>query len=172
MGTTAGARFRDAAPPYDVAVHPEPRDDIRVASFRDLDTTTLYAILKLRADVFVVEQNCAYGDLDGRDTEPGTRHVWISRGDEIPAYCRILDDGDVERIGRVVTAPEARGAGLAGHLVGHALTVIGNRPSVLDAQAHLVRFYEKYGFRQTGPEYLEDGIPHIPMAREASSPAR
>jgi ElaA protein len=153
-------------------MHPEPRDELRVASFRDLDTTTLYAILKLRSDVFVVEQNCVYADLDGRDTEPGTRHVWIARGDDIVAYLRILDDGDAERVGRVVTAAGARGDGLAGRLMEEALTVIGNRPSVLSAQAYLVRFYAKYGYERTGPEYLEDGIPHVPMLREAPRPAR
>src|SRR5919107_1715517 len=89
-------------------MQPVPTDEVRVASFRDLDTTTLYAILKLRCDVFVVEQKCFYADLDGRDAEPGTRHVWLSRGDDILAYLRILDDGDAERIGRVVTAPTAR----------------------------------------------------------------
>src|SRR4051812_10967700 len=112
-------------------MQPEPRDEVRVASFRDLDTTTLYAILKLRSDVFVVEQKCVYADLDGRDTEPGTRHVWLSRGDDMRAYLRILDDGDAERIGRVVTAAHARGEGLARRLMDEALTVIGNRPSVL-----------------------------------------
>ncbi len=152
-------------------MHPEPHDEMRVASFRDLDTTTLYAILKLRGDVFVVEQKCFYADLDGRDTEPGTRHVWLSRGGEILAYLRILDDGGHERIGRVLTAPAARGAGLAHRLMAEALTVIGNRPSVLDAQAHLVRFYTKFGYVQTGPEYLEDGIPHIPMSRAEPLPA-
>ena len=90
-------------------MQPEPHDDLRVASFRDLDVSTLYAILKLRSDVFVVEQKCVYADLDGRDAEPGTRHVWLARGEEILAYLRILDDGDTERIGRVVTAPAARG---------------------------------------------------------------
>lgn len=150
-------------------MQPEPRDEVRTASFQDLEIGTLYAILKLRSDVFVVEQECAYPDLDGRDDEPGTRHLWISRGDQIRAYLRILDDGDAMRIGRVVTAPEARGAGLAGELVDAALTVIGNRPSVLDAQAHLVRFYAKFGYQQTGPEYLEDGIPHVPMFRAATA---
>jgi ElaA protein len=153
-------------------MHPEPHDDLRVASFRDLDVSTLYAILKLRSDVFVVEQKCAYADPDGRDTEPGTRHIWLSRSDEILAYLRILDDGDAERIGRVVTAPDARGTGLAGRLVDEALTVIGNRPSALEAQAHLVRFYARYGYEQTGPEYLEDGIPHVPMFRAAPQPTR
>jgi ElaA protein len=144
-------------------MHPEPQVELRVAAFRDLANTTLYAILKLRTDVFVVEQKCAYPELDGRDTEPGTRHVWLSRGDEIFAYLRILDDGDVERIGRVVVAPGERGGGYAGRIMADALTVIGNRTSVLEAQAHLARFYAKFGYQQTGPEYLEDGIPHIPM---------
>jgi ElaA protein len=144
-------------------MHPEPQLELRVASFRDLEAITLYQILKLRSDVFVVEQECFYADLDGRDTEPGTRHVWFSRGDEIAAYLRILDDGDVERIGRVVVAPDARGTGLAGRLMAEALTVIGHRTSVLDAQAHLVGLYGKFGYEQTGPEYLEDGIPHVPM---------
>jgi ElaA protein len=153
-------------------MHPEPREEVRVASFRDLDTTTLYAILQLRSAVFVVEQNCPYNDLDGRDLEPGTRPVWLSRDDEILAYLRILDDGGVERIGRVVTARAARGAGHARRLMDQALTVIGNRPSVLEAQAYLVRFYARYGYQQTGPEYLEDGIPHVPMAKAAPQPAR
>jgi ElaA protein len=153
-------------------MHPEPHDELRVASFRDLDTTTLYALLKLRGDVFVVEQKCFYADLDGRDTEPGTRHVWLSRGTEILAYLRILDDGDQERIGRVLTARAARGAGLAQRLMDEALAVIGNRPSVLDAQAHLVDFYAKFGYAAAGPEYLEDGIPHVPMFRAEPQPAR
>jgi len=153
-------------------MHPEPHDELRVASFRDLDAGTLYAILRLRSDVFVVEQKCVYADLDGRDAEPGTRHIWLSRHDEIAAYLRILADGHAERIGRVVTAPAARGGGLAGRLMDEALTVIGNRPSVLEAQAHLVRFYTKFGYQQTGPEYLEDGIPHIPMFRAAPRPAQ
>ena len=153
-------------------MHPEPTDEVRVASFRDLDTTTLYAILKLRADVFVVEQKCPYGDLDGRDTEPGTRHVWLAHGDEIRAYLRIVDDGDAERIGRVVVAPGARGAGLAARLMDEALTIIGNRPSVLAAQSYLERFYAGYGYEQVGPEYLDDGVPHVPMVRAAPRSAR
>ena len=148
-------------------VHPEPHDELRVASFRDLDTTTLYKILKLRSEVFVVEQECPYLDPDGRDIEPGTRHLWFSRDREVRAYLRILDDHGVERIGRVVTAPPARGAGLAGRLLAEALTVIGNRPAVLDAQAHLAGYYARYGFEPSGPEFLEDGIPHVPMSRPA-----
>ena len=155
--------------PYPRRVHPEPHDEVRSASFRDLDTTTLYAILKLRSDVFVVEQACAYPDLDGRDTEPGTRHVWLERADEIRAYLRILRDGEHERIGRVVTAKTARGAGLAGRLLTTALEIVGNRPSVLSAQTHLTGFYARFGYRPVGPEVLEDGIPHVPMARPAGA---
>jgi ElaA protein len=149
-------------------MQPEPR----LASFRELDTTILYAILKLRVDVFVVEQKCPYPEIDGRDTEPGTRHLWLQRGDEILAYARILDDGDALRIGRVLTAPSARRSGLGQKLMTEALAIVGNRPSVLDAQAHLAGFYGEFGYRQTGPEYLDDGIPHIPMVRAGSSPAR
>jgi ElaA protein len=146
-------------------MHPEPHDEIRAASFRDLGVVTLYAILKLRVDVFVVEQKCAYPDLDGRDAEPGTRHVWIERGGEIRACLRILDDGEAERIGRVVTAPSARGGGCASRLIEHALEIIGSRPSVLEAQAHLAGYYARFGFETVGAEYLEDGIPHVPMKR-------
>jgi ElaA protein len=157
---------------YPRQVHPEPHDELRSATFRDLDTTTLYAILRLRADVFVVEQQCAYPDLDGRDLEPGTRHVWVERDGEVRAYLRILREDERERIGRVVTAKAARGAGLAGRLLTEALAIVGNRASVLAAQAHLAGFYARFGYRPTGPEYLEDGIPHVPMIRAAPRPTR
>ena len=148
-------------------MHPEPHPELRVASFRDLDVATLYALLRLRVDVFVVEQQCAYPELDGRDTEPGTRHVWISRDGDPLAYLRILSDDGVERIGRVVVAKSERGAGHAGRLMERALEVIGNRPSVLGAQTQATDFYRRYGYEVTGPEYLEDGIPHVPMRRDA-----
>jgi ElaA protein len=143
--------------------------ELHVASFADLDTRTLYDLLRLRVDVFVVEQKCAYPELDGRDTEPQTRHVWLSRDGAPVAYLRILrDPGDTARIGRVVVTAAARGTGAAGRLMVAALEEIGDRPSVLDAQAHLVGLYERYGYAVTGPEFLEDGIPHVPMARAAT----
>jgi ElaA protein len=142
--------------------------ELHVASFADLDTRTLYDLLRLRVDVFVVEQKCAYPELDGRDTEPDTRHVWLSRAGTPVAYLRILSDPDgVARIGRVVVAAAARGTGAASGLMAAALDEIGDRPSVLHAQAYLVRFYERYGYVATGPEFLDDGIPHVPMARAA-----
>jgi ElaA protein len=140
------------------------------ATFGELDAATLYALLRLRVDVFVVEQHCAYPELDGRDTEPGALHLWLTAdGDRAPlGYLRILTepDGDT-RIGRVAVAAAARGAGVARQLVEAALTQVGDRPCALDAQAHLVGFYRSLGFSVTGPEYLEDGIPHVPMRRSA-----
>ncbi len=140
---------------------------MRTAAFASLDAPTLYALLRLRVDVFVVEQACAYTELDGRDTEPGTRHLWVE-ADGIPvAYLRLLAEPDgSRRIGRVCVAGTHRGAGLAGRLVDEALRVSAGRVVVLEAQTHLAGWYERYGFAVTGPEYLEDGIPHLPMRRE------
>ncbi len=138
------------------------------ARFDELDGAAVYALLRLRSDVFVVEQQCPYPELDGRDVEPGARHLWLAppedRLDPL-AYLRILDEAGGElRIGRVCTAQQARGAGLSGRLM--AGVVEGEtRPCVLDAQSYLTGFYERYGFVATGPEFVEDGIPHIPMRR-------
>jgi ElaA protein len=137
---------------------------VHVARFEDLTTAVLYALLRLRIDVFVVEQHCAYPDLDGRDIEPGTWHVWFEDDDVPVAYLRILEQPDgAARIGRVCVAAGARGAGLARALMSRALDVIGPRECVLDAQAHLTGFYAGLGFEPTGPEYDDDGIPHVPM---------
>ncbi|WP_431876347.1 GNAT family N-acetyltransferase [Micromonospora marina] len=138
-----------------------------LAGFADLDARTFHDLLRLRIDVFVVEQSCPYPELDGRDVEPGTRHLWLSSDGAVVAYLRILaDPGGVARIGRVVVAPAARGAGLAGALMTEALAVVGDRRCVLDAQTHLVRFYAGFGFTESGPGYVEDGIPHTPMRRD------
>ncbi len=138
---------------------------LRTARFADLDATTLYALLRLRVDVFVVEQRCRYPELDGRDTEPGTIHVWFEDEGGLVAYLRVLEEGRGARIGRVCTDAAHRGAGLSGRLVAAALDLIGARETVLDAQSHLVAFYARFGFEPTGPEFLDDGIPHVPMRR-------
>ncbi len=135
--------------------------------FSRLDGPTLYALLRLRVDVFVVEQVCAYAELDGRDLEPGTRHVWWDEGDGPLAYLRVLEEPDAGlRVGRVVTARRARRRGLAGLLVGHVVAGAGRRDIVLDAQAHLEGWYQRLGFRTVGPVHLVDDIPHVPMRRE------
>ena len=138
------------------------------ASFAELDTATLYALLKLRSDVFVVEQACAYPELDGRDAEAGTRHLWLAPPNQPSrpsAYLRILNEGEALRIGRVCTAPEARGQGLQARLLAAALQERPDAVYELDAQSYLTGFYERFGFRVSGPEYVEDGIPHTPMTR-------
>jgi ElaA protein len=131
--------------------------------FDQLDATTAYAVWKLRQDVFVVEQDCPYPDLDGRDTEPGTRHVVLRDDDRVVGYARVLDDGERWRIGRVVLAREARGRGLADTVMRAALDVATERDVVLDAQSPLAGWYGSLGFEADGPEFLEDGIPHTPM---------
>lgn len=144
-----------------------PTAELRTASFADLSARTFHDLLRLRVDVFVVEQECPYPELDGRDVEPGTRHLWLEQAGTPVAYLRILaDPDDRRRIGRVVVAKEARGAGYAGRLMTAALGEVGERPCTLEAQSQLVDFYTRHGFTVTGPEYLEDGIPHTPMRRD------
>ncbi len=139
---------------------------VRVVSFGDLDARTAYDVWRLRQDVFVVEQACPYPDLDGRDLEPGTRHLLLSGDDgALLGYLRLLDDGPHARIGRVVLTSAARGRGLADALVREALAVCGDRDVVLDAQTPLQGWYAGFGFEVSGPEFLEDGIAHVPMRR-------
>ena len=142
--------------------------EVRVAAFADLDAETAYRLWQLRVDVFVVEQQCPYPELDGRDLEATTRHVWVERTGAPVAYLRVLDDPDVCRIGRVCVAADARGSGLADALMSRALDEVGSRPCVLDAQAYLAGWYGRWGFSVTGPEFLDDGIPHVPMERPAT----
>jgi ElaA protein len=135
--------------------------------FDGLDARTAYAVWRLRQAVFVVEQECPYPDLDGRDPEPGTRHVLLQDDDALLGYARVLDDGDQWRIGRVVLAPAARGRGLADALVHAALEACPGRDVVLDAQTPLAGWYASFGFTVDGHEFVEDGIPHLPMRRRA-----
>lgn len=145
--------------------------DIRSASFADLDQVLAYRLWALRSEVFVVEQDCPYLDLDGRDLEPGTRHVWAAgESGEPVAVLRVLGDGEVWRIGRVAVALGVRGSGVGGALVRAAVALCTDRPVVLDAQAHLVDWYAGFGFVVAGSGFVEDGIPHVPMRRE-SDPA-
>ena len=131
--------------------------------FDHLDAHAVHGLAMLRQHVFVVEQQCPYPDLDGRDVEPGTRHVLLLADDALLGCARVLDDGSVWRIGRVALMPDARGRGLADLLMQTALSVCGGRDVVLDAQSPLARWYATFGFEADGPEFLEDGIPHTPM---------
>lgn len=139
---------------------------IRVLGFDELDPRTAYDVWRLRQAVFVVEQECPYDDLDGRDLEAGTRHLVLWLDGTVAGYVRLLDESDgTVRIGRVVLAKEARGRGLADEMMRAALAEVGDRPAELHAQSPLAGWYASYGFEQTGPEFLDDGIPHVPMVR-------
>ncbi|WP_053734508.1 GNAT family N-acetyltransferase [Nocardia sp. NRRL S-836] len=134
----------------------------------DLSPAQLYAVLRLRQDVFVVEQNCVYADVDGRDLDQGTRHFWLeAEGTHEPlAYLRLTEEpGASFRIGRVVTARMARGRGFSRRLMQAALVDVGTAPCVLDAQTYVVDFYASFGFVPEGAEFIEDGIPHLRMRR-------
>jgi predicted GNAT family N-acyltransferase len=118
------------------AIQPHPLTsiavDVRDAALDGLDPRTLYRILALRSQVFVVEQDCVYLDLDGRDGEPGARMLWVEHGDAVVATLRLLlDDARTLRIGRVATSPAARGAGLAAALMRRALELAAGREVVL-----------------------------------------
>ena len=142
---------------------------IRVLAFDELDPRTAYALWRLRQQVFVVEQQSPYPDLDGRDLEPATRHVLATSGETdeggLVGCLRVLDDGAHARIGRVVVAAPVRGRGLARELMDAAMVEIGDREIRLDAQTGLRDWYAGYGFEVSGPEFVEDGVAHLPMRR-------
>lgn len=149
----------------------EPSPAVSVARLVEMDPLTLYALLRLRVDVFVVEQECAYPELDGVDAEPTTEHLWIEVGGVPVATVRILIDADgTHHLGRVATHVEHRGQGYAATLVRAGLARIGPHPVHIGAQRYLHGWYEQFGFRRAGEDYLEDGIPHLPMVRPEISP--
>jgi len=136
----------------------------------EIDIGTFYALLRLRVDVFVVEQQCPYPELDGLDTHQDTEHWWVEVDDGVVATLRVLTPAERPRIGRVATAARARGRGYAATLMGAALDRLdeARTPDVtLEAQARLVDWYRSFGFVPTGATYLEDGIPHVSMLRSS-----
>lgn len=137
---------------------------------RDLNAPTLYALLALRVEVFVVEQACPYPELDGRDLESQTRHFWLEKSDgEVISVLRLLEDhpgGEtVFRIGRVCTKASERGHGYTNRLMAAALAEVGDQPCRISAQTYLADMYARYGFAIDGAEFDEDGIAHVPMSR-------
>lgn len=137
------------------------------ANISAMDPIVLYKILQIRTDVFVVEQNCPYPELDGRDLEPDSEQVWVTVDDEVAGTIRILRDSAALRIGRVVVAAKHRGTGVARELFTYALERCKNidpaSKLVLDAQAPLQDWYGSFGFKPVGEIFMEDGIPHITM---------
>ncbi|EOM76028.1 GNAT family N-acetyltransferase [Rhodococcus rhodnii] len=135
----------------------------------DLDTSTLYALLSLRVEVFVVEQACAYPELDGRDLLSDTRHFWLEQDGRVVCTLRLLEENvdgvTTYRIGRLCTERSARGKGHTTRLLRAALAEVGDATCRINAQTYLVDMYGKHGFVADGEEFVEDGIPHVPMRR-------
>lgn len=145
--------------------------NFKVKKFSELSLAELYQLLELRSEVFVVEQNCVYQDVDGKDQK--ALHVLGYNNEELVAYTRIFNAGDyfdTISFGRVVVSPKARSNGYGHTLIKETIKAITTTfeasPITISAQTYLKDFYELYGFQQQGDEYLEDGIPHIKMIKD------
>lgn len=143
----------------------------KIKTFEELTVPELYAIIKARIDVFVVEQDCPYPDLDDYDQK--AIHLWAEQDGEVLANCRIFGKGikyTETSIGRVLTTEKARGKNLGKQLIQYAVETIENRFRTsevrISAQDYLLRFYSGFGFEDTGKKYLEDNIPHTEMLRK------
>ena len=139
-------------------------------TFDQLSTRQLYDLLKLRVDVFVVEQNCPYPELDDKDHQAGVHHLLGFKDETLVASVRLLPAGlsfPTVSIGRVVTKQNARGGGLGHQLMAEAIrqceALWPGESIEIGAQEHLSAFYQQHGFVQTSEMYLEDDIPHIDM---------
>ncbi|OCK50736.1 GNAT family acetyltransferase [Chryseobacterium sp. CBo1] len=143
----------------------------KIKSFDELTVPEFHEIIKARIDVFVVEQDCPYPDLDGYDEK--AIHLWAEKDNSILAYCRIFDKGikyNETSIGRVLTSEKGRGKNLGKQLIQYAVETIENRFKTsevrISAQDYLLKFYSYFGFQDTGKKYLEDNIPHTEMFRK------
>ena len=140
--------------------------------FAELTADELYAILRLRSEVFVVEQNCVFLDMDNNDQKAFHTMGWI--GDELVASTRLFDTGQsyagYQSIGRVVGSPRHRGLGIGKDLMNYSIQecerLFGKGPIKIGAQLYLNKFYSELGFERSGDMYYEDAIEHIPMIRK------
>jgi ElaA protein len=144
-------------------------------SFAQLSAEELYALLRLRNEVFIVEQRCAYQDIDGNDPRADHLLAWDSHGSLSGCLRVFAPDADgYARIGRIVSSPRHRKAGHGRSLVQQALDFIaaryGDVPVKISAQVYLERFYAEFGFARASADYLEDGILHCDMLRVGSQP--
>lgn len=140
------------------------------APVAEIAPLTLYRLLWLRVSVFVVEQEAAYAEIDGRDIEPGAELMWAEgESGEVLSTLRLLREDATTRIGRVATSSAARGRGIAADLMRAAVDHLDREapgiPILLDAQAHLADWYGRFGFVVSGDPFTEDDIPHLPMRR-------
>lgn len=145
--------------------------ELIVKHFRDLTAEEVYDLLRLRVDVFVVEQNCPYPEIDGKDKD--AYHVFLREGSAIKAYLRVLPPSvsfDTCALGRVIASERRRGLGsrIVAAGIQAAREYYQAQVITLEAQVYAKGLYEKAGFRQISEEFLEDGIPHIKMRLELS----
>ena len=151
-----------------------PESPIVQKSWAELTTSELYDFLKLRTDVFFVEQRVDEEELDNRDQEPETQHLWIADNAGTAAYLRIITDAaptykDARHLfGRVVVRSDRRGEGLAQLLIEEVMRLHAEHPMLLHAQQYIAPLYAKYGFEPFGEPYVEAGLPHVMMYRAAS----
>ena len=143
----------------------------KIKRFNELSLSELYEVLKLRSEVFVVEQNCVYLDIDGKDEK--ALHLLGMCGEELVAYARIFKPGDYfeeASIGRVLVKQIYRnkkwGYDLMNEAIRTTATVLNETQITISAQLYLQQFYENVGFVRTSDEYLEDAIPHIEMKKK------
>ena len=142
----------------------------KIKRFNELSASELYQLLQLRSEVFVVEQNCVYQDIDGKDEK--ALHLLGEIDNKVVAYSRIFKPKDYfenASIGRVAIAEKYRAQKWGHQLMQEAISGIetnfGAQPITISAQLYLKKFYESHGFVQIGETYLEDGIPHIEMLK-------
>ena len=145
--------------------------DITVKTYNELSTKELYELLQLRSEVFVVEQDCVYQDIDGKDQK--ALHVLGIKDGKIVAYTRLFNAGDYfefPSIGRVVVKETERQFGYGHDIIKASIEAIKKHYQQsrikISAQTYLIKFYQMHGFEPVGEEYLEDGIPHVAMIRE------
>lgn len=134
------------------------------ANFDELDNVTLYEILKLRVDIFVVEQNCPYPELDDKDQQ--AIHYYLKENNQVVSYLRVMKPSTSKGvIGRIVTRIDYRGNGLGTDLIQEAIKDLKGKTETvfLQGQSHLQKYYESFGFEKISDPYMYDGIPHIDM---------
>ncbi|WP_310994265.1 GNAT family N-acetyltransferase [Aequorivita marina] len=144
--------------------------EIKVKTFAEVTKKELYDLLQLRSDVFVVEQDCVYQDIDGKDER--ALHVLGVEDEKIVAYARCFESGDYfdhAAIGRILVRENYRKLGYGHKITAASIDAIKSKYKAdtikISAQVYLITFYESHGFKTTGNRYLEDGIPHIAMVR-------
>ena len=138
---------------------------MELKSFKELASIELYEILKLRAEVFVIEQDCNYLDPDGQDYN--AYHLYDKKDDQIVSYARLYESKEYCHIGRVLTSKSVRREGYGIHLMNEAIKhcklLYPNKDIVISAQEYLLKFYGDFGFVAEGERYFEDNLPHFKM---------